>query len=156
MTSQTAVRRRLVRGFVSSGRVASQQQIVELLAEEGHHVTQATVSRDLGAIGAIKVRDGGGETRYEIDDADRFGGGDVDERLTRSIAEFVESMSHSLNLVVIHTAPGAAHLVASGIDGSAIEGVLGTVAGDDTILVVADAGVGGQEVREKLERIGAR
>jgi transcriptional regulator of arginine metabolism len=134
--------------------LGSQQQIIELLADAGHHVTQATVSRDLGAIGVVKVRDGDGETHYEIDDHERFASGDA-EQLSRSFTQFVESIGHSDNLVVIHTAPGAAHLVASGIDGAGVDGVLGTVAGDDTILVVAEADVGGGELHRRFESIGA-
>ena len=156
MTTQTASRRRLIRKLLTEGRVECQQQIVEMLSDRGHHVAQATVSRDLSAIGAIKVRNGDGETHYEVDDAERFGGGDVEHRLARSIGDFVESITHSADLVVIHTAPGAAHLVASGIDGAAVDGVLGTVAGDDTILVVVDAAVGSADVQRMIERIGAR
>ena len=155
MTSQTATRRRAIRRLIVDGHVASQHQIVELLAADGHHVTQATVSRDLGAIGAVKVKDPDGETHYEIDDHERFASGDAEQRLTRSFAQFVESIAHSDNLVVIHTTPGAAHLVASGIDGAGLDGALGTVAGDDTILVVAASDVGGAELQRRFELIGA-
>lgn len=155
MTSQTATRRRAIRRLIVDRHVASQHELVELLAVDGYHVTQATVSRDLGAIGAVKVRDAGGDTHYEIDDHERFASGDSLQRLTQSFTQFVESINHSDNLVVIHTTPGAAHLVASGIDGCGMDGVLGTVAGDDTILVVAAEQVGGSELQRRFELIGA-
>lgn len=155
MTSQTATRRRAIRRLIDDGHVASQHQLVELLADSGHHVTQATVSRDLGAIGAIKVKNSSGDTHYEIDDHERFASGDAEQQLNRSFTQFVESIGHSDNLVVIHTTPGAAHLVASGIDGAGVDGVLGTVAGDDTILVVATSDVGGEELQRRFELIGA-
>lgn len=155
MTSQTADRRRQIRRLIVDRRVESQHEIVELLAAAGHHVTQATVSRDLGAIGAVKVKDAAGSTHYRIDDHERFASGDAEQRLVTSFAQFVEGLAHSVNLVVIHTTPGAAHLVASGIDGAGVDGALGTVAGDDTIIVVAAADVGGAELRRRFELIGA-
>jgi transcriptional regulator of arginine metabolism len=154
MTSQTATRRRLIRRLVVDGRVESQRQLVDLLSADGHHVTQATVSRDLAAIGASKTRDHAG-TCYVIDDQERFAAGDATERLAAGFTQFVEGIAHSANIVVIHTTPGAAHLVASGIDGAAVDGVLGTVAGDDTIFVVATPAVGGAALQRTLELIGA-
>ena len=154
MTSQTATRRRAIRRLVTDRHIESQQQLVELLESAGHHVTQATVSRDLAAIGAVKTRDGDG-THYEIHDQDRFAAGDAMERLTVGFSQFVEEIAHSGNIVVIHTSPGAAHLVASGIDGAGLEGVLGTVAGDDTIFVVTATEQGGAAVQRTFELIGA-
>lgn len=120
-----------------------------MLSDEGFDVTQATVSRDLKELGAIKVRSGGGGFSYAL------GGGATDEaELGKTVADFAEGIHPSGNLVVIKTPPGAAQVVAGAIDRSAIAGVLGTVAGDDTVLVVVGEGGGARLVR-LLEQIGA-
>jgi transcriptional regulator of arginine metabolism len=143
--STTAARRRLVRSLIADHVIGSQQALVELLAGHGHDITQATASRDLQAVGAVKLGDG-----YVI----------ADERhvqataLAHAIDEFAESITASGNLVVVRTPPGGAHLLAAALDAAALDGVLGTVAGDDTILVVAADEVGGTEIANQLERIG--
>ena len=147
--STAAARRRLVRQLVTSRDVTSQAEIVAYLAGEGHDVTQATVSRDLQIIGATKA-DG---DRYLLRD-----GPDPEEalrHLARSIDEFVESITASGPLVVLRTPPGAAQVVAAAIDNAGVHGVLGTVAGDDTIMVVASESVAGAGVAENLEQIGS-
>ena len=147
--STAAARRRLVRRLVTSQEVTSQAEIVAHLAGEGHDVTQATVSRDLQIIGATK----GDSDRYVLRD-----GPDPEEalrHLARSIDEFVESITASGPLVVLRTPPGAAQVVAAAIDNAGVAGVLGTVAGDDTILVVASESVTGAGVASNLEQIGS-
>lgn len=138
-----------MRRLVTSADVRSQGDIVEYLAGEGHDVTQATVSRDLQIIGATK----GDGDRYVLRD-----GPDPEEalrHLAKSIDEFVESITPSGPLVVLRTPPGAAHVVAAAIDNAAVPGVLGTVAGDDTIIVVASEEIAGQGVASNLEQIGS-
>ena len=129
--------------------MSSQAQLVGVLAQEGFEVTQATVSRDLKALGASKVRGTDGSFSYALGVNK---GEDVD--LGRTLAEFAGEISWSGNLVVIKTPPGAAQVVAGAIDRSTLDHVLGTVAGDDTVLVVAD-GTGGNRLSTVLERIGA-
>ena len=153
--SSIATRRRLVRQLVSSGRVESQQEIVAMLEEQGLYVTQATVSRDLDAIGAVRVRRDGGGHHYEIHD-DPPGVGTGDREALRIIDDFADSMVVSGNLLVIRTRPGAAHVVASAIDGARIDGVLGTVAGDDTLFVVADEDTGGRGIADALSTRGVQ
>ena len=155
MSPATATRRRLIRRLVSEGVVTSQQQLVALLDDAGHSVTQATVSRDLDALGAVKVRHASGAL-YELQDHDRFAFSPQSAAVARTMAEWVESIATSGNLVVLHTPPGAAHLVAGSIDGAGLDGVLGTIAGDDTVLVVASEDVGGDRLARELEGIGAR
>jgi transcriptional regulator of arginine metabolism len=150
----TAARRRLLRRILAEQTVTSQRQLVHLLAGEGHAVTQATVSRDLDMIGAIKVHEPGKRARYEIP-TDPVVATTAERMLSQTLADFVESIEVSLNLVVMHTPPGAAHLVAGSIDRAGIDGVLGTVAGDDTLIVVAGEDVGGAALARELERIGA-
>jgi transcriptional regulator of arginine metabolism len=150
----TAARRRLLRRLLAEETVTSQRQLVHRLAEEGHAVTQATVSRDLDMIGAVKVHEPGKRARYEIP-ADPAVATAAERVLSQTLADFVESIDVSVNMVVLHTPPGAAHLVGGSIDRAGIDGVLGTVAGDDTLIVVAGEDVGGAALARELERIGA-
>ena len=116
--------------------VTSQAQLVTLLADDGVEATQATVSRDLDEIGAVKVRVLGGESVYALPDLPVHQVAPEDH-LRRVLGEWVVEVGHSANLVVLRTPPGSAHVVASALDRCGFEGVLGTVAGDDTVLVVA-------------------
>ncbi|HZD03897.1 MAG TPA: arginine repressor [Longimicrobiales bacterium] len=149
MTSSAAARRRVLRNLILERPVSSQSELVSLLARRGHAVTQATVSRDLQAIGAAKT-DG---DRYRL--LDRGVHDEAIAHLARSIGEFVESIRSSGNLVVLRTPPGAAQVVAAAVDASRLEGVIGTVAGDDTVLVVSSEHVTGRGMAHKLEEIGA-
>ncbi|HEX9854132.1 MAG TPA: arginine repressor [Acidimicrobiia bacterium] len=154
MTPSAATRRRLVRRLIDGEEIASQQQLVQLLADAGYPVTQATVSRDLDALGAVKERKANGHTTYVIDD-ERYALTHEERSAGRALVDFVESISVSGNLVVLRTPPGAAHFVASTIDGAAIRGILGTVAGDDTLVIVASEDAGGGAVAKRLEQMGA-
>lgn len=154
MSPATSSRRRAIRRLITSANIASQQQIVEALAKSGYDVTQATVSRDLDAIGGDKVRRGDGSFHYVLRDEEPAPG--TRRAAARAVADFVQSIQVSGDLVVLHTPPGAAHLVAGAIDHSSLEGVLGTIAGDDTLLIVADAQPGGAAVADYLERLGGR
>ena len=120
----------------------------QALAREGFEVTQATISRDLDAIGAIRVRENGANV-YRIAEPDTSD--EVMRALHEAIEEFVESASISANLVVLSVPPGAAQFVASRIDQAGVEGVIGTIAGDDTILVVAAESGPTRSVLERLE-----
>lgn len=155
MSPATAGRRRLIRRLLDDGMITSQARLVELLEAEGFPVTQATVSRDLDALGAAKVRDEKGSVRYSMaPSVEQLT--EAELRLRRAMNEFVEQVAVSENLVVLHTPPGAAHLVASAVDRAQVEGVVGTIAGDDTLMIVAAAGVGGEAVATRIEEMGAR
>jgi len=151
----TAARRRAIRRIISHNGVGSQAILVEELAGLGFEVTQATVSRDLRELGAIKARDENGKSQYTLPAPDR-GGDDAAtaQALSRLLIEFAETIVPTGNLVLITTPPGAAQVVAGAIDRGAIEGVLGTVAGDDTLLVVVTDEVGGRRVADELEELG--
>lgn len=132
--------------------LSSQAQVVELLAADGIVATQATVSRDLDELGALKVRVPGGETVYAIPELPK----DhvvPEDHLRRVMGEWVVEVGHSANLVVLRTPPGSAHVVASALDRAGPADVVGTVAGDDTILVVAAEGVGGAALAERLSAL---
>jgi transcriptional regulator of arginine metabolism len=132
--------------------VTSQEQLVRLLADDGGESTQATVSRDLDDLGAVKVRVSGGESVYAIPEhpADRVV--PVDQ-LRRVMGEWVVEVESSGNLVVLRTPPGSAHVVASALDRTGIEGSIGTVAGDDTLMVVAAEGTTGENLAVALRNL---
>ncbi|MFZ0666163.1 MAG: arginine repressor [Acidimicrobiales bacterium] len=132
--------------------VATQEQLVELLSEEGVDATQATVSRDLEELGAIKVRVAGGDSVYALPELPSKQVA-PSSHLRRVMGEWVVEVATSQNLVVLRTPPGSAHVVASAIDRSGFEGVVGTVAGDDTVLVVAEENVGGTKLARKLVEV---
>jgi transcriptional regulator of arginine metabolism len=122
--------------LIGDHEVTSQPQLIELLAETGIEATQATVSRDLDDIGAVKVRVPSGNTLYAIPEfaPDRLA--PIDQ-LRRVMGEWVADVAFSRNIVILRTPPGCAHVVASALDRSRVEGLLGTVAGDDTLMCVS-------------------
>ncbi|MGH9157427.1 MAG: arginine repressor [Acidimicrobiales bacterium] len=129
--------------------VSSQAALVELLAADGVVATQATVSRDLDELGAVKVRLPGGATVYALPEPGRDHR-TPEDHLRRVLGDWVVEVAHSANLVVVRTPPGSAHVVGSAIDRSGLEGVLGTVAGDDTVLLVATERPGGAALARRL------
>jgi transcriptional regulator of arginine metabolism len=133
--------------------ITRQQEIVEQLEREGFAVTQATVSRDLAEMGAVKRRSSDGLYGYTlpVEPPSAEGG---NEALGRALAQFAMTITPSGALVVVTTPPGAAQVVAGAVDGAGLGGVLGTVAGDDTLLVVVDEKIGGWRIAKELERIG--
>jgi transcriptional regulator of arginine metabolism len=129
--------------------VSSQAQLVELLAADGVIATQATVSRDLEELGAVKVRIPGGTMAYAIPEHAKERSA-PDDHLRRVMGEFVVDVAHSGNLVVLRTPPGSAHVVASALDRAGLADVLGTVAGDDTLVLVCSEQTGGGQVASQL------
>jgi transcriptional regulator of arginine metabolism len=121
--------------------VRSQTELAELLAAEGVQVTQATLSRDLEELGAVKVRGtDGGPAAYVIPEEGKPPLRPAEQapaRLVRLLRELLTGVDASGNLVVLRTPPGAAQFLASALDRSGLPEVVGTIAGDDTILVVA-------------------
>ena len=151
MTSK-AQRQHQIGQLLERDAVTSQSQLVELLSGEGITATQATVSRDLDELGAIKVRVPGGRTAYAIPEQphDHFVPAD---HLQRVLGDWVVEVAHSANLVVVRTPPGSAHVVGSALDRAGLPGVLGTVAGDDTLMLVADEASGGAAVADLVREI---
>jgi transcriptional regulator of arginine metabolism len=136
--------------------VHSQPELAELLAEDGVAVTQATLSRDLDELGAVKVRTGSGLVyALPAEGGDRTPRAAVsqevlDARLARLTAELLVTAESSANLVVLRTPPGAAQFLASAIDHAVLPEVLGTIAGDDTVLVITRASDGGAALADRL------
>lgn len=129
--------------------VTSQAALAELLAKEGIEATQATVSRDLDDLGAVKNRLPSGEMVYVIpaQPHDQVAPADYLRRVCR---EWVAGVESSQNIVVVRTPPGSANMVGSAIDRAGWIDVAGTVAGDDTVMVVAAEGVKGSTLAAHL------
>jgi len=121
--------------------VRSQTELVRLLADEGVQVTQATLSRDLEDLRARKVRGGDGALVYALD-VDAGPAESVQVPLGRLCEDLLVSAEANGDLVVLRTPPGAAQLFASALDRAGLPEVMGTIAGDDTVLVVCRAGLG--------------
>jgi transcriptional regulator of arginine metabolism len=138
--------------ILESRPVTSQAELVALLAEEGVEATQTTVSRDLDDLGVVKVRLPGGDTAYALPELPSQQMAPEDH-LRRVLGEWVVDVESSANLVVLRTPPGSAHVVGSALDRSGFEGVVGTVAGDDTVLVVVDDTVGGATMAGRLRDV---
>lgn len=138
-------RQQAIARLVGQHQVTNQPQLVDLLAGEGIVATQATVSRDLDDLGAMKVRVPGGESAYAIPDFEPARLAPHDQ-LRRVMGEWVAEVEHSGNIVVVRTPPGCAHVVASALDRSGMTELLGTVAGDDTLMCVATEDAGGQRL----------
>jgi transcriptional regulator of arginine metabolism len=142
--------------LLSAQSVHSQSELVALLAAEGIEITQATLSRDLEELGAIKLRGAdGGVGAYVVpeDGSPVRGVSGGTERVSRLLGELLVSTDASGNLAVLRTPPGAAHYLASAIDRASLPYVVGTVAGDDTILVVAREPMTGTELADIFENL---
>lgn len=142
--SKTSRQHRIVQ-LLGEIAVTSQTQLVELLQAEDIEATQATVSRDLEDIGAIKVRVPGGDLVYGLPEHTNEQVAQPDH-LRRVLTDWVADVAHSHNIVVVRTPPGSAHVVASALDRSGLEGVIGTVAGDDSIMIVASEDTTGKDL----------
>ena len=150
--SAKAQRQHKIAGYLETEEVTSQGQLVDLLAGEGITATQATVSRDLDDLGAIKVRARGGVTVYAVPELPKDQV-PPEDHLRRVLGDWVVDVAHSGPLVVLRTPPGSAHVVGSALDRSSLPEVLGTVAGDDTLIVVADEEVGGSSLADQLREL---
>lgn len=151
-----ATRQRRVADLLRRHRVSSQAELARLLAEEGLQVTQATLSRDLVELGATKIRSRG-ETVYVVPETGPEGGfavresaDQIEARLGRLLDELLIAAEASGNLVLLRTPSGAAQFLASALDQAALADVMGTVAGDDTVLVIARDPAGGDAVAQRL------
>jgi transcriptional regulator of arginine metabolism len=156
MTLTRVGRQARIVDLVTHRTVHSQSELATLLAAQGIEVTQATLSRDLDELGAVKLRgaDGGAPVYVIPEDGSPVrvvAGGTA--RLARVLAELLVSADASGNLAVLRTPPGGAHFVASALDRAALADVVGTIAGDDTILVVAREPLTGAQLAQQIRTL---
>ncbi len=133
-------RRSRVAALIATHAIASQEELGHLLAEEGIHVTQATLSRDLLALGATKTPDPSGRQHYALDavaatDTSIPVAG-ADPALAKVVADLLVRAEAAGNIAVLHTPPGAAQFLAGHVDRIAAFDSVGSVAGDDTVIIV--------------------
>ncbi|MEO7804724.1 MAG: arginine repressor [Actinomycetota bacterium] len=145
-----SARQRTIIRLIREQQVTSQNQLVKLLRAAGFPSTQATLSRDLEELGAIKFKNEGKVAYAMPVEVSSAPVGDV---LRRMLAESVVSMEATGNLLVIKTPPGHAGMVASALDRGDIDGVAGTIAGDDTIMVACKQGILPRRVEKRLRSL---
>jgi len=140
MVNSVAARRAKVVSLIESGVILSQSDLVKELKKAGYRVTQATASRDLEEIGAVRGSEG-----YRLASSS-------DDSLSRVLTneKLILSVESSGNLAVVRTPPGGAQLLASNLDHSGIKSIIGTIAGDDTVLVVSRKANGGADLAKEL------
>lgn len=144
-------RQEMIKDWIIQGSIHSQLEIVDRLKNSGFDVTQATVSRDLEDIGAVRGRDSQGDPNYRINQES------IDEplsKLSRLISDLLVDVKSSGNLTVLRTPPGGAQLLASALDRASRAGtvpqIIGTIAGDDTVLVVSSESDGAAQNAQLL------
>lgn len=159
--TKTARQRRIVE-LLAVHPVRSQTDLAELLASDGVLVNPSTLSRDLVELEAVRVRADGGGLVYALpaeggDRTPRAAGGSASgtARLARLTSELLVSAEGSANLAVLRTPPGAAQFLASAVDHAALDSVLGTIAGDDTVVVVCRDPRGGAPLARQLSTLAA-
>ena len=154
-TSRAARQARIVE-LVSREQIRNQSELLGLLETEGIETTQATLSRDLDELGAVKLRgaDGGIPVYVIPDDGSPVRGIEGGTgRLSRLLGELLVSADASGNLAVLRTPPGAAHYLASALDRAALHDAVGTIAGDDTVIVVAREPLTGAQLVARLREL---
>lgn len=145
-SKSVSARRAKAISLIQAGHIHSQSDLVALLKKSGFSVTQTTASRDLEEIGAVRGHNAQGESIYEIRTSNAGA-------IARSIpvpSDLILSVESSANLAVVRTPPGGAQFLASSLDNSGISSIIGTIAGDDTVLVVSKKATGGADLAKEL------
>lgn len=162
MPATKTARQARVAALLTSRAVRSQAELATLLAADGLVVGQATLSRDLVELRAVRVRGNDGGLIYALPKE----GGDrsvhaassqelLDTRLIRLCGELLVTAEGSANIAVLRTPPGAANFLALAIDHSVMPAILGTIAGDDTVMVISRDAQGGADVAERFLQFAA-
>jgi transcriptional regulator of arginine metabolism len=151
MTESRLRRQRAIADLLRSRTLASQEDVTERLSAAGFSVTQATVSRDLDQLGAVKVKKGG-TLRYML--PDEIGDGDwAAQRLGRALAQWVLSVEPAGPLLVLRTPPGSAHVVGVAFDQAKLAEIAGTICGDDTVFVALRDGINADAVAHRFRTL---
>ncbi|HKR98458.1 MAG TPA: arginine repressor [Candidatus Dormibacteraeota bacterium] len=146
-----SARHRAILELVRTRTIRTQDDLVGALRRRRLQVTQATVSRDIRELGLVRVHDGGG-ARYVAPAAETFAGA-ADLRVRRALGEHVQSLEFVDLLGIARTAPGSASLVAAAIDAGRFDEVAGTLAGDDTVLIVSRSRPAAQRLLARLKHM---
>ncbi|MFL6859118.1 MAG: arginine repressor [Allosphingosinicella sp.] len=151
MTDARTQRQKVIAQLLRAEPIGSQEEVTERLSGQGYAVTQATVSRDLDQLGAVKVKRGG-TLRYML--PDEMGDNDwAAARLARIFAEWVQSVETAGPLLVLRTPPGSAHIVGLALDQAKLPEVAGTISGDDTLFLALRDGVDARAIADKLRNL---
>jgi len=128
------IRQKKIVELISAKDIKTQEELAEALVKEGFQVTQATVSRDIKELRLIKISNGENSYKYGLPKENELSLNE--EKISRLMKEMVRNIKTSENIVVLHTYPGNAQTVASLVDGAKWPEVVGTVAGDDTVILI--------------------
>ncbi len=145
-------RQRRILEIVSNETIGTQKELAERLQQEGFETTQATISRDIKELLLVKVNIGGDRYKYVIAQDTPV----TDAKLRMVLREFIISYDYSENILILNTAPGNANTVASAIDRAGWQQVIGSLAGDDTVMLVIKPKEAIGEVVEKIEEYTSR
>ncbi|MCB0345300.1 MAG: hypothetical protein KDD66_09275 [Bdellovibrionales bacterium] len=141
-------RQAALKKLIDDGKVDSMQSAVSLLNQNGYNVTELVVHCDLEDLGAVLIRDGANVRYATVVDGSREGAS-----FLQVMRDYVTSRRASGNMIVLKTPPGHANVVAAALDRGVIEGVLGIVAGDDTVFICVDEGLGAETVLKVIEKL---
>lgn len=151
MSEARTRRLKAIADLIRAEPLASQEEVTARLRALGFPVTQATVSRDLDQMGAVKVKRGGTLT-YAM--PDQIGDSDwAAARLQRIVGDWVQSVESAGNLLVLKTPPGSAHLVGLALDQAKLPEIAGTICGDDTLFVAMRDGVDPADFAERFRSL---
>ena len=143
-------RQKKIISLISNNEVETQEELADLLCREGFVVTQATVSRDIRELKLTKISTENGKQKYVILESPKS---DMEEKYKRVLADGFISVDIAMNIIVIKTISGMAMAVAAAIDGLKFEGILGSIAGDDTVMCVVKTPQQAGEIMEKIAKI---
>lgn len=146
MSSLKRFRQGQILKLISDAAVTSQDELRRRLAQKGVRVTQATLSRDLQELNLVKTAEG-----YRVLETDS--GEDAEPRLVRALRDFLLDVRGAQNLLVLKTPPGGAQPLAAAFDAGRLREVVGTVAGDDTVLVVTPSRQASESLRKKMREL---
>jgi len=146
-SGDTQERLKILTELLENGDLSTQEELAQELKSRDFHVTQSTISRDLRRMGAIKAQDASGRTIYRLND-DSI----ATPVPTSNLEGLVLDMAHNGVMIVIHTSPGSASLIARHLDSMRSEGILGTIAGDDTVFVAPESTVEIASLMEKMNQ----
>ncbi len=142
--SDARQRLQLLRKLLEEGSISTQEELVDELYRKKFDVTQSTISRDLRRIGAIKAVDSSGTTVYRLPEDS------AQQVLQTRLEDLILDIDHNGMLIVIKTTPGAANLIARTLDLGKLDGVLGTIAGDDVVFI---APTNAKKIKETMEAV---